>query len=291
LQSRNLLDPAGQPIERVDRSRLEQFLQDYRPGRGDYTVATTVRGIADFCRAAQPEADISWLSRRAGRLMAKAKPVGKKLQHIAPIPDLQDLGVRLMTEGKALVECGRASGAQLYRDGLMIALLAARPENSRRNLADLRIGHSLRLENGRYRIVYDGSQTKSYRPIDCNIPAWLEPDLDHYIKVMRPILQGGPCENDEGWLWIGRRGRRLPASQITTRISKTTLKHLHRAVSPQRFRDSAATDIAIHAPENVGIIMPVLGHASHATGEKHYNQATSFEAAQKYHDLLAKLRR
>ncbi len=44
-------------------------------------------------------------------------------------------------------------------------------------------------------------------------------------------------------------------------------------VNPHRFRDCAATSIAIEAPEHVGIILPVLGHARATTGERYYNQA------------------
>ncbi len=57
-------------------------------------------------------------------------------------------------------------------------------------------------------------------------------------------------------------------------------------VNPQLFRDCAATSIAIEAPDHVGIIMPVLGHARATTGERYYNQARSLEAARRFQAVI-----
>jgi integrase len=57
------------------------------------------------------------------------------------------------------------------------------------------------------------------------------------------------------------------------------------------FRDCVATEIAIHDPEHVQMIRPILGHATLATSERHYNLAGSLEAGRRYQGTIAKLRR
>ena len=56
-------------------------------------------------------------------------------------------------------------------------------------------------------------------------------------------------------------------------------------------RDAAATTIAIEDPRHVRDARLVLGHASLATTERHYNQARSLEASRRHHAMLAGLRR
>ena len=63
-----------------------------------------------------------------------------------------------------------------------------------------------------------------------------------------------------------------------------------RSLSPHLFRDCAATGIAIEDPVHVGIGAPLLGHRSHTTLERHYNQAGSIEAARRWQQTLARLR-
>ena len=57
------------------------------------------------------------------------------------------------------------------------------------------------------------------------------------------------------------------------------------------FRDAAATAIAIFDPEHVLIIKAILGHATIATSEKHYNLARGLEAGRRYYQTIGGLRR
>jgi integrase/recombinase XerD len=59
---------------------------------------------------------------------------------------------------------------------------------------------------------------------------------------------------------------------------------------PHLFRDCLATDVAIHDSEHVGIVKEVLGHASFATTEKYYIQASSFHVSKRMQDVVARLR-
>ena len=54
--------------------------------------------------------------------------------------------------------------------------------------------------------------------------------------------------------------------------------------------DRAATPIALEDPEYVRMAATILGHASFATTERHYNQARSVKAAQHFQGAIGYLR-
>jgi site-specific recombinase XerD len=74
------------------------------------------------------------------------------------------------------------------------------------------------------------------------------------------------------------------------RICKHTRKAFGTSLPPHWFRDAAATSIAIEDPMHVRDARHVLGHASLATTERHYNQACSIDASRRHQAMLATLR-
>lgn len=290
LKAQGDLDPGILPVERLTKSQLKAFIDDYKEGRAEYTVATIVCGMIDFLRAVQPDADLSWASRLAYRMMNSATPSREKTPRLVPVAELSDLGLALMDEGQDMLEKGQVSGARVYRDGLMIAFLSARPIRLL-NLTGLQIGRTLLFDGDCFRIAFPNEEMKNHRRLDVPLPDWLTPHLEYYIETCRPILMRRSKGHDEGWLWINRRGRPMRAGNIYTRITKLTKQRLGRVISPHLFRDCAATDVAIHDPAHVGIIKSVLGHSTLAMAEKHYNQATSLEAARKHQAMISEFRK
>lgn len=61
--------------------------------------------------------------------------------------------------------------------------------------------------------------------------------------------------------------------------------------SPQDFRASAATTIAISDPANVRAATLVLGHVYEGTTEKSYNRARTLDASRCYQNHLDALRK
>lgn len=53
---------------------------------------------------------------------------------------------------------------------------------------------------------------------------------------------------------------------------------------------SAATTMAIHDPDHVRVASALLGHASPATTERHYQHAQSLEASRSYAEVVTQLR-
>lgn len=274
------------PVERMTEERLRSFLDAYIVSRAPLTVATTIKGIAYYYRATSPPDGLAWLTKLVHRMVNAAPRSRPKLPRMAAVADLIGLGRRLMMIGLDDLADGNVSGAQVYRDGLMIAALAARPLR-RRNLCALRIGHSLLQDEVGVRVSFSGQETKKGTRIDFHYPVWLNEAFDVYLRNIRPILLKSHVK-DEGWLWIGRRGRPLPANNVTTTITNTTKHYLDRPVSPHLFRDCAATDIALYDPVHVGITKDVLGHKTLASSQKFYNQATSVSALEELSNVLSK---
>lgn len=283
------LDTDAAPIDRVDQDRIKFFIGAYAPGRAEYTVAAAVHGIAYLLRATYKPDGLPWLTRLAHRMMNEATPSRPKLPRMASVSELDRLGWRLMDEGVERLQDRKVSGAQIYRDGLMIASLAMRPLR-RRNLSTLRLGHSLLRDHAGYRVQFRSKETKKGFRIDFHYPDWLTEPFDIYVGDVRPILLTRAQQKDEGWLWIGRRGRPLPPNNVTATVTNTTMRHLKRPVSPHLFRDCTATDVALLDPQHVGITKSLLGHTTLASSQKHYNQATSFSAIKRLDAVLSSLR-
>jgi len=182
---------------------------------------------------------------------------------------------------------------QLFRDGLMIALLAARPLRMRNFIALEIDRHVFRLED-RYRLAIAATETKAGRAYEIDLPDSLTDPLDTYISLCRPHLlsrHGRWSHSHDGTaLWISRDGTPYSYRGLYDRLIKHTRARFGRRVNPHLFRDCAATSIAVEVPEAVGIIAPVLGHASARTGERHYNQARSMVAGRAYLDVIASFR-
>jgi integrase/recombinase XerD len=117
-------------------------------------------------------------------------------------------------------------------------------------------------------------------------PEALVGHLQCYLDEHRPALQVGRSKLGETRpateaLWLGKGGRMLGKSAISLQIRRHTEEAFGQSVNPHLFRDCAATSIAIQDPEHVRMILPILGHATLATSERHYNQAGTLEASRR----------
>jgi len=77
-----------------------------------------------------------------------------------------------------------------YRDGLLLALLAACPLR-RRSLALLEVGRHLVRGTDGYRLRLGPAETKNGTAYGAPLPASLAPWLDRYLGEVRPRLLGG----------------------------------------------------------------------------------------------------
>ena len=179
------------------------------------------------------------------------------------------------------------SAAVIYRDGLMLAMWAARPLRLGECLS-LCIGTTIRKEGNRYVARLGAEARKSKRSLEVPYPVELTPAIDTYISNVRPILARANRveEIETDALWLSRKGRRISACNVNHRVRKLTLTYLGRDLCPHLIRDCAATSIATKAPKDVGITRNILGHATLRMSEQHYNQANMVSALQRLHSIV-----
>jgi integrase len=300
LAARNLLDSNESPGDRVTRERVAAYVAYVQTECSPYTVLCRVQELHDALRVMAPESDWDWLAQIYRNLRARLRPVRDKRSRLKPIEELAALGERLMDEAEAALEWSARRRAVLFRDGLMIALLAYRPAREK-NFASMQFGLHLTKVGACWQIHFAADETKSHRPYEALLPPALASRLERYLAVHRPVLMRGeraddrmeapPINPDLDAVWVSEVGTQLEIGALARRIFDHTRQEFGHPISPHLFRDCAATSIAVDNPKHVGDASLVLGHADHRITEKHYNHARSLEASRRYAQTLVKLRR
>ena len=247
-----------------------------------------VTDLATVGRAMAPDVGFTLIAAAARHLWKTARPQADKIGRIVPARDLYGLGFNLMesaSDAATPLKC-----ASRYRDGLMIAILAAAPVRIG-NFVAIEIGRHLVCDGVGYRLCFSSGEVKNRRPLELKLPPALAPAINLWISAYRPecLSRRGRWRRqfNESALWISESGSRyVSASQVGSRIQRQALRRFGKRINPHLFRDIAATSIATELPAQAGIIRSVLGHAGLKTGERFYNQARSVAAAATYHAAL-----
>ena len=287
LVHHGLLGEDARPGDRVRREIVAGYVRELTATVAPYTVLCRIEDLYGVMRVMAPSHDWIWLRKAANRLRATAVTARDKELRVRPSQALYALGISLMRGAEtsdALTPMGRA---MRYRDGLMIAILAARPLR-RSNLAAIVIGTNLMRTEGCCWLHFEASETKNHRPIDVPLPTDLTPNVDRYLDHHRPALLRG---RDSPYLWISKTGAAMAGISIYGRIIALTRQAFGIAINPHLFRDAAATSIAIDDPEHVQVSAALLGHASLKTTQRHYDQSRMLAAGRRYQNELLALRR
>ena len=257
--------------------------------RKGHTIRFRVTGLQRGCEVMHPFADWGWLRQNVAELPdGKFESRERKRRQLRHSRELLELGLRLIRESLSCRFLRPHLKHVQARDGMMIALLAARPLRIK-NFTALRLGvHLTRREDGRWRLYVPPAETKNAETIDDVLPADIGLLLDRYQQADRPALlarrQTGSDSEDH--LWISEDGLPMTSQSIRLRIREQTFKAFGVAISPHRFRDAGATTIAIELPAEIGMALPLLGNRDANTIEAHYNMATTLQAAQRLNDSL-----
>jgi integrase/recombinase XerD len=261
------------------------------------STATQLRRLEELYIAAtamNPNGNWQWIRDLAARVRHRHQPVRDKRPRLVGIDDLEELGLSLMRRAEMDPGLPRRR-ALLYRNGLIIASLIARPLRLA-NFAGLRLDKHLIRRGKTWWLIVPKAETKTDSLIEMSWPETLVAQLETYLGTYRPALiarkslyshtrQAGQA------LWVAASGAALNSQALYNLIVTHTRKAFGRSLSPHLFRDCAATGIAVEDPVHVRMGSPLLGHRDHATMERYYNQAGSVEAAQRWQRNLANLRR
>lgn len=277
------------PIARVTPDRVRLYLQsmlDVSP----LTQTSRIARLHHVIRCADTENDLGWLCkmRRALEKLARRQvPVRNKRPRIVSTGRIIDAGISLMQRTHSGSNRRIYLRAKDFRDGLMIALLAARPLRLK-NFAALRLGSHIRPTSDGYLIDIPGVETKTGRPIETFVPDELCPWFSLYLRDYRPYLLGG---RQLDFLWVHSNGNPYQPGALSQRISKLTARNLGVAINPHLFRDCAATTVATDDPDHVLIIANILGHTTLRTAEDHYNHALCIDANRRVRSCIEHARK
>ncbi len=274
----------------ITPASVAAFIDRLKALFASYTVAGYVTDLDIVVRALAGGRGFDFLRVAATNLRRMGRPANDKRPRIRPSAEIYQLGLDLMAAAHGQV-CPLKAAAT-FRDGLIIALLAARPIRLA-NLASVEIDRHLGRHGEDYWLTFPASETKTHRHLEFPLPKELSLEMETYLKTYRPILaarSGFWNRGEHDGLWVSAHGSKLHADQIYRKIVDRTRERFGRSINPHLFRDAAATSIAIEDPGHVGIITAILGHSTTKTAETYYNQASSLEAARSHQAVVRLLR-
>lgn len=297
LQRNRLLDFVASPADRLTPDRVARYITELKSLNASSTAASQIGHLYMAITAMAPERDWRWMRNAELRLRRAATPKDKRAR-LVPTDQLFSYGLQLMAEADGATDGHAVDRAKRFRDGLMVALLAARPFR-RRNFVSIEIGRHLVREGGSYWLRFAASETKTHQPIEAPFPEVLVPHLERYLAEHRPLLcqcgrngkrQAKGTRLPISTLWVSTRGTAMSIGAAYGRIMALTQAKFGRAINPHLFRDAAATLIATEDPEHVYVTRNVLGHTTLKTSERYYTHAKSLEATRRYQERITELR-
>ena len=289
LASSERLETTSSPVERISPAHLRAYIAYLEGSCAPFTVYTRISELLAVIHAMAPTQDWSWLKRAVNRLQRRAE-AEKPAKAVRSSADLLSWSLDAMAaiQGRSQTQ-GRIGlyDATRYRDAFIIGLLSLRPVRLR-NLAMIELGKHLTQTTEGFHLSFESRETKTGRPISFPLSNCLTGPLNTYLADYRTRLLDGGSSNH---LWISQYGQSMTENALYTRIEKVTARTFGQRINPHRFRDCAATTMAIEDPEHVRIVASILGHTTLATAERYYNQAQTMEAGRRYQTGILGLRK
>jgi site-specific recombinase XerD len=168
----------------------------------------------------------------------------------------------------------KLSRARMFRNGLMVALLAYCPIRLK-NYAALELGRSFVDVDGTWWIVLTAAETKEKREDERPVPEDLTSSIERYLQIYRPVLARGTAETDA--LWLAMDGKPISYASMGELIAETTRMTIGVAVSPHLFRTAGVTTLATRAGDKPYAGSALLHHGPRGPQEN-YNRASCITA-------------
>jgi hypothetical protein len=283
LRGAAMLDPLVPPMTRVTRENVIAYTHALRETNRDSTIVGICSALRSAMRIMQPDADLGWITAPGGQSLASALPVTPRSVPAHHSKVLYEWGLAMMRN--ALLTANPDARRRDYRNGLMIALFAARAPRVR-SMASLRLGVSVIRSDETWRLIFESDDVKTRRRIAYDAPAGLNGAMERYITVEREELLAGQTHD---WLWVNQYGGPLTVCAIKDMIRVRSRRDLGTAFGPHRFRHAMGTTAPMTDPAHPGVAAAILG-ISGPMVERHYNLASQAEIASKFHASLRKNR-
>lgn len=251
------------------------------------TVYIHLVDIYALSKSMSPDKDWSWLREFLNRFRTQCNIGEIKPRENISAQEIFSWAFDTMRKAASEHRQGRIRPAVHFRDGLMLGLLISRPLRVRTFMC-IELDRHLITTTGGFELRFQPSDVKDKKPHEYTIPQELIEPMQQYLTVYRPTLLKGKISNH---LWITYYGTPYSIEGFKRQMPVVTKKAFGKELRPHSFRHIAATSIAINDPTHVNIIAPLLGHSSLAMSEKHYNRASSSEAAARYQDMVKNKRK
>ena len=290
LTSEGLLDQEAHPEERVTKARLTAYLQAERAlGNGARTLVNHAVSLVRMFEILAPHEDWNWTLPMIHKLKSAVKSV-KNHVDLPSIRELFEVGLAIMHKASQSDHGSPKQQAIWFRNGLAIALLAARSLMRRNNLATIEIDRNLVKEGAGYALRFSSDEMKGRIRRGGPVPDVLTPFIDRYIEIYRPRLLLGKS-GAHNVLFISALGNPIAPHNLSDEIGKIIFSLLGRRVTAHEFRHATGSSIAKEDPDHVGIVPSMLGHADYRTSEGYYIIADEMAAFNRFDKALDQLMR
>jgi integrase len=281
LAHQGTLDLQGPAAATVTEENILHYLRYLEPCVSSVTLARSLYKIARVARCLAPKRDWRWLRRVVRRLDLRARPRDKR-NDVVPIKELFRLGLQLMDQAESATGAMTLSRALQYRDGLIIALLAADPLRLA-NITGLEIGRTLIKDGTTWSFNIPAEETKGGSLHLAILPDWSSPCIDRYVEHYRIFLRTAESANR---LWLSQLGPPLAYSSLYRLVCKRTFDAFGKRINPHLFRSCLATSTAVDHGAQIGLAMTVLGHTSSKVFDRYYNQSKMIDRVKAYQEIL-----
>jgi integrase/recombinase XerD len=273
--------------QRVNPENLKHYIATLSVTRSARGVAIELHFLRLAIKVMCPDADWKWLhgiEKRVRRGDSRRKPALNVASH-----ELYTLGAGLMEaidRQRGLDGLLSQSDARKFRDGLIIALLAAVPIR-RRTLAALQLDHNVVKRGDQWVLDISPEDMKGRRGFDLVIPDALSRQIDFYLAAVRPRLPGA---NKHLGLWASAKRRPMDAGTIYDAVKRRTREALGFGVNLHSFRKASGNLWVQHDPANVRALKDLLGHASFEVTETYYIAGQTRIAGRALRAVIEKLK-
>ena len=287
LTSIRALNRACRPSARLNEDHLAGFITWMETqGLASVSVASRVTDLMEAIRVMEPNTDRTILASLVSTLRKREAPSRAKHRRILHPDKLLMGAIQYLAEVPTRACQNKSIRASHYRDGLLMAFLAARPIRLK-NLTSITLGQHLVQQDGIWFCRFEAGETKEKRSLSFSLPQQVVPHLETYINVYRPLLLRN---KDYPELWISLRGTPMSGQAIYWNTCRLSEKLFGQRINPHLFRDCAVSALATEAPAHVLAAARILGHASLNTTLIHYEQSDMIAAMECFHDVLFDLK-
>src|SRR5215472_12147301 len=125
LDRHGLLEATNSPADRITPASVKAYIGDLEQHNATQTLLNRLQELHAVAVVMDPDRDWRWIYRIYSQVKARHRPARPKLARLVPAGELFELGVDLMLAAER--ENTALRRAMVFRDGLLTALLAARP--------------------------------------------------------------------------------------------------------------------------------------------------------------------